>query len=81
MRRDKIFNDVVSILVKQLTVDISKVEEDALISADLGADSLDTAEIAMMIKDEFGYDLTDQEMMSIRTVRDIVDILEKAQPA
>ncbi len=73
--RDKVFQGVARILVKQLSVDVEKIEEDALISSDLGADSLDTAEIAMMIKDDFDYDLNNQEITNIKTVRDIIEIL------
>lgn len=75
MDRDKVFQGVARILVKQLSVDVEKIEEDALISSDLGADSLDTAEIAMMIKDDFDYDLNNQEITNIKTVRDIIEIL------
>lgn len=73
--RDKVFHRVASILSKQLSIDVAKIEEEALISSDLGADSLDTAEIAMMIKDDFNYDLNDQEIAKIKTVRDIIEIL------
>ena len=77
MTQIELENKVRGILAKQLSINESEIRSDSLIGSDLGADSLDTAEIAMMIKDSFNYDLSDQEMMQIKTVKDIFDILEK----
>ena len=75
MSREDITNKVYSILSKQLSIPVNEITEESLIGGDLGADSLDTAEIAMMIKDDFGRDLNDHEIATIKTVKDIIDIL------
>ncbi len=59
-------------LAKELNLEIEKIREDSKLADDLGADSLDTAELAMQIKDEFNYDLTDEEIVNIKTVDDLV---------
>ena len=75
MTRDDISLKVFNILSKQLSVPVNEITEHALIGADLGADSLDTAEIAMMVKDDFNYDLKDDEVSSIKTVKDVIEVL------
>ena len=76
---DGIYKKLAPLLAKQLSVGEKQVTMDALIASDLGADSLDTAEIAMMIKDEFNYDLNEEEIASIKTVGDVVNILKEQQ--
>ena len=72
---DDIFKKLCTLLAKQLSVDVNSIKENSRIAEDLGADSLDTAELAMVINEEFNYDLNEDEMRSIKTVKDIVDIL------
>lgn len=76
MNKNEILSKLVPILSKQLSVESDQITGSSSIVDDLGADSLDTAEIAMMIQEEFGYDLKDHEMQAIKTVDDIVHILE-----
>jgi len=47
------------------------------LNKDLGADSLDRIEIVMMIEDDFGIDISDEEFEKVRTVEDIVNLVEK----
>lgn len=63
------------ILANQLNVPIENIKEGSLLANDLGADSLDIAEIALMIKEKFQYDLSDDEMKEIKTVSDVVEVL------
>ncbi len=48
------FDKVKDIIVDRLGVDADKVTEDASFKDDLGADSLDIAELVMELEDEFG---------------------------
>lgn len=75
MTRENVYEKIRDILAQQLSLRPDNISEDSLISRDLGADSLDTAEIAIMIKEEFGYDLSDNEMLNTKSVRDLVDVL------
>jgi acyl carrier protein len=47
------------------------------IADDLGADSLDTLELAMACEEQFGVDLLDPEIEGIRTVGDLVGLVER----
>lgn len=77
MDRTELYDKLAGILVDQLSVKKESITETSLIVGDLGADSLDMAEIAMKIKDALDYDLTDEDMKRIQTVGDVLDILQK----
>ena len=63
-------------LSKQLSISLDRITPSSNIATDLGADSLDIAEIAMMIKEEFDYDMTDSQVLGIKTVGDLLILLE-----
>ena len=67
---------VKSNIAKHLGVDRDKVTEDANFIDDLGADSLDTIELAMIFEDEFGCEIPEEEADSMLTVGDVIKFLE-----
>ena len=73
-----VFQKIKSILAKELNCDINLISEQSKIMADLGADSLDLAEISLIVREEFQYDFTDTDMSNIRTVGDMYQILSRA---
>jgi acyl carrier protein len=66
-----------AIVVEQLFVEPDQVVESASFIDDLGADSLDMAELAIKFEQEFGFQLSDEAAESIRTVGDAVKFIEK----
>ena len=67
---------VKSIIAKHLGVDRDKVTDDANFIDDLGADSLDTIELAMSFEDEFGCEIPEEVADSMFTVGDVIKFLE-----
>ena len=67
---------VKSIIAKHLGVDRDKVTADANFIDDLGADSLDTIELAMRFEDEFGCEIPEEVADSMFTVGDVIKFLE-----
>lgn len=67
---------VKELISNQLNVAESKITEDSKLVEDLGADSLDTVEMLMAFEEEFGISIPDEEAMKIKTVKDIVDIID-----
>jgi len=65
------------IIVEQLNV----TEEESVLEAsfvdDLGADSLDLVELVMAMEDHFGIEISDEELMKIRTIQDAVNYIKK----
>ena len=67
---------VKKIIAKHLGIDLDEVTEDDNFIEDLGADSLDTVELAMSFEDEFGCEIPDEAADSMFTVGDVIKFLE-----
>ncbi len=72
---------VKAIIVDKLGIDEDKVTRDASFKDDLGADSLDIAELVMELEDEFDMEIPDEEAEKITTVGDALDYIEKLEQA
>ena len=70
------FERVQKISCEQLEIDSHLVTEDASISGDLGADSLDLVDLSMSIEEEFTLEVPDDVLDHVRTVGDIVKFIE-----
>ncbi len=68
---------VMDLLSKQLRIDVNALDPDTNIVEDLGADSLDIVEMLMAIEENFGITVSDEEAMTLRTIRDVADFIEK----
>ncbi|CAD2079185.1 acyl carrier protein [Jeotgalicoccus meleagridis] len=67
------------IIVDKLGIDEEKVTRDASFKDDLGADSLDIAELVMELEDEFDMEIPDEEAEKINTVGDALDFIDKIE--
>lgn len=70
------FERVQKIICEQLEIDSHLVTEDASISGDLGADSLDLVDLSMSIEEEFNLEVPDDVLDHVRTVGNIVKFIE-----
>lgn len=73
------FDKVKDIIVEKLGIDEDKVTKDASFKDDLGADSLDIAELVMELEDEFEMEIPDEEAEKIVTVGDALDYIDKLE--
>lgn len=71
------FDKVAKMLAEQLGIPQSKITAESRIVDDLGADSLDVVELLMTLEDETGKTIPDEEVTKIKTVGEIVEVLEK----
>ena len=69
-------NKVKQLLAKQLNVKEDSIKLESRIFEDLNADSLDVVELLMTLEDEFGVVVSDEEATSIKTVADIVKLID-----
>ena len=67
---------VKKLISNQLNIEEAKITEESKLIEDLGADSLDTVEMLMAFEEEFGISIPDEEAMKMRTVKDIVDLID-----
>jgi acyl carrier protein len=71
------FDKVKDIIVDKLGIDEEKVTTEASFKDDLGADSLDIAELVMELEDEFEMEIPDEEAEKILTVGDALNYIDK----
>jgi acyl carrier protein len=64
------------IIVEQLGVSVDEVLPEASFVDDLGADSLDLVELIMMLEEEFGGEIPDEDAEKIQTVQDAVEYIK-----
>ena len=67
---------VKKLISNQLNVAEANITAESKLIEDLGADSLDTVEMLMAFEEEFGISIPDEEAMNIKTVQNIVDIID-----
>ena len=66
---------VIALIAEQLNLPLEKINENSLIVEDLGADSLDIVEMLMILEEEYGVSLSDEQAGKLKTVKDIVDTI------
>lgn len=73
---DSTFDRVKKVVCEALKVQETEVTESASFQDDLGADSLDVVELIMALEQEFGVDIPDDDVASIKTVGDVVTYVD-----
>lgn len=72
-----VFNRLQAIVAEQLGVETEKITPDAEFIQDLNADSLDMVELVMSLEEEFGVEISDEEVEKIIKVSDAVEYIEE----
>ena len=67
---------VIELMAEQLNVPAEKISAEKEIVKDLGADSLDVVEMLMNLEEEFSVTVPDEEAVNIKTVQDVVYLIE-----
>ena len=70
------FETVKKILVDELQIDPSTVTLEAELSADLGINSIELANLVMLCEDKFDLTIDDEDIHRFITVGDVVEFLE-----
>ena len=65
------------IIAERMIRDLKDVKASDNIITDLGADSLDIAEIVMDVEDEYGIPLQDKKLEGVKTVQDLADAADR----
>ncbi len=72
----KLEERVIEIIMEQLDVTREECVPEASFIDDLGADSLDLVELIMEMEENFGLQISDEELEKIRTIKDVIDYLK-----
>ena len=68
---------LLEILTDYVDIDPSEISEKTDIRADLGMDSLQLANFAEQVEEDFGVAISDRDAMNLRTVGDVLALLEE----
>ncbi len=72
-----VFEKIRDLIVEQLDVDPSLINEETDFMKDLEADSLDAVEIILGVEDEYGIEIPDDVAENFTKVGDIVKYVEE----
>ncbi|NLP48605.1 MAG: acyl carrier protein [Clostridiales bacterium] len=72
-----IFEKLQEIICDQFDLKPEEVKMESDIVKDFNADSLDVIDLAMSIEDDFGIEVPEEKVENIKTVADIVRIIEE----
>ena len=72
----EMFEKTVEVLKEYVDPDTEITMDSALID-DLGLTSIDVISVVAAFEDEYGFEIPDREINAFRTVKDVVDYLEK----
>ncbi|MBR2694081.1 MAG: acyl carrier protein [Thermoguttaceae bacterium] len=77
MSSQEVQEKVIGIIADQLGVDANTITRDTDIANDLGADSLDFAELMIVFEEKFDIDIVEEDAQNITTVGQVIDNIEK----
>jgi len=76
---DTTLHRITVILAEQLALDEEVIKPESKLEDDLHADSLDLVEIVTVIEGDFDTHLADEEIEKVKTVQELVDLIEGKQ--
>ncbi len=71
-----VFDKCVEILADILGIDATDMTMESDLVNGLGADSLDVVQMLTAVEDEFGFTISDEEIVNIKTLGDVVKLIE-----
>lgn len=71
------FEKVAKIIAEKLERNVESISLETSFVDDLGVDSLDMVELVMCLEDELGITLEDDQLEGLKTVSDVVTLLEE----
>ena len=73
------FEKVRNMIASQLKVDASTITPESRLVEDLKADSANVMVMILELESEFGIEVEDEVILTLKTVGDVVDYIEKHQ--
>lgn len=76
MNRQEIENTIKQFLVEELELDEAAIKPEARLKEDIGIDSLDFVDIAIIVEERFGFRIKAEELKRTKTYADFCDYIE-----
>ena len=74
-----VFEEVQQMIAEKLSVEPGDIKLESHFIDDLGADSLDLADLVMVIEDKYEVDFSNEDTDQFATVGDVVNAISKLQ--
>lgn len=65
------------LIEQEMNIPAKDLKLESRIAEDLGADSIDAIELIMGVEEEFDIEISDEDAMEIKTLKDLVELIEK----
>lgn len=70
---------ILEMIAAQFTMDIASLNPKMDFRDDLNADSIDLVELIMTMEDEFGIQVSDDDIKKLNTIEDVIDYVEELE--
>ncbi len=77
IQKSEVGEKVNSLLIDELGIDVELIRPEASLKEDLGIDSLDFVDIAVLVENNFGFSIKAEDLVNVRTVSEFYDYIEK----
>lgn len=71
--------EVIELISKTLEIKASEIKDDTDLAKDLGVESIDLVDLVTAFEDKYHFEIPDNELKNLRTVKDITSYIEKHQ--
>jgi len=76
MNRKEIIEKVNQFLINEIEIEEDLISPDALLTKDLGIDSLDVVDIVVIVEQVFGVKIKGEELKNVKTLLQFYDFIE-----
>ncbi|MCC7477890.1 acyl carrier protein [bacterium] len=74
-----VFDEIREIIASKLSVDPDNIKPESSFTDDLGADSLDLADLMMAIEERYQLEFSNEETEKFKTVGDVAGAIDRAR--
>ncbi|NPA68991.1 MAG: acyl carrier protein [Chlorobi bacterium] len=76
MNKSEIIEKVNDFLTNEIEIDKDLIAPEALLTKDLGIDSLDVVDIIVIVEETFGVKIKGEELKTVKTLGEFYDFIE-----
>jgi len=75
MQREDMIKTINDFLIEEIEIEENLIKPSAFLKKDLGIDSLDFVDVAVVIESNFGLKIKGEEMSKVKTLQDFYDFV------
>lgn len=76
MQKNEVIEKINTFLTEELEIDHKVIRPDARLIEDLGIDSLDFVDIAVLVESSFGFSIKAEDLVHVNTISEFYDFIE-----